>query len=37
MSDPYEFIKNHYPLDEKWTLLSDPPTFETFLDLTPPR
>ena len=31
LADPTLFIKNHYPLDEQWTLLKDVPTTATFV------
>ena len=31
LADPALFVKNHYPLKTKWTLLPNPPTFEQFL------
>ena len=31
LADPRIFIKNHFPLDVKWTLLENPPTLEHFL------
>ncbi|MFH6602279.1 transglutaminase domain-containing protein [Maribacter algicola] len=31
LADPALFIKNHYPLENKWTLLPNPPTFNQFL------
>ncbi len=30
LADPGIFIKNHFPLDIKWTLLESPPTLEHF-------
>lgn len=33
LANPILFVKNHYPLDPKWTLLGDKtPTFEEFLE-----
>lgn len=31
LADPRIFVKNHFPLNIKWTLLKDPPTLEDFL------
>jgi len=32
LANPALFIKNHYPLETKWTLLAKPPSFDTFLE-----
>ena len=32
LADPSLFIKNHFPLNESWTLLSETPTFITFIE-----
>jgi len=32
LAEPSLFIKNHFPLDTKWSLMSDTPNFQTFLD-----
>lgn len=32
LADPVLFVKNHYPLKLDWTLLSQPPTFEEFIE-----
>ncbi len=32
LADPALFVKNHYPIKEKWTLLSEPPTFQEFTE-----
>ncbi len=31
LADPALFAKNHYPLEKKWTLLSNPPGFDEFI------
>ncbi|MFS4467029.1 transglutaminase domain-containing protein [Maribacter sp. 2210JD10-5] len=31
LADPELFVKNHYPLDTKWTLLKEYPTFKDFI------
>ncbi|PSG90069.1 transglutaminase domain-containing protein [Aurantibacter aestuarii] len=30
-TEPKEFVKTHYPLDKKWTLLSNPPKIDDFI------
>ena len=30
-TEPKEFVKTHYPLDKKWTLLSNPPKINDFI------
>jgi transglutaminase/protease-like cytokinesis protein 3 len=30
-TEPKEFVKTHYPLDKKWTLLSNPPRIDEFI------
>jgi transglutaminase/protease-like cytokinesis protein 3 len=30
-TEPKEFVKTHYPLDIKWTLLSNPPKIDEFI------
>ncbi len=32
LANPAIFVKNHYPLEVNWTLLSQPPTFEEFVE-----
>ena len=32
LSDPRIFVKNHYPLDAKWALLKELPSFQEFLE-----
>lgn len=32
LAQPAIFVKNHYPLDIKWTLLEQPPSFEDFVN-----
>lgn len=32
LANPAIFVKNHYPLEVNWTLLSQPPTFEQFVE-----
>lgn len=32
LAEPSLFIKNHFPLKAKWTLLAEPPTFEQFIE-----
>lgn len=32
LADPALFVKNHYPLEVHWTLLSKPPTFKQFTE-----
>ncbi len=32
LANPSLFIKNHYPLDSKWTLLNTAPTFNEFVE-----
>jgi hypothetical protein len=32
LADPVLFVRNHYPLNTTWTLLSEPPSLETFLN-----
>ena len=32
LADPLLFIKNHFPLDKNWSLLTPAPSFKTFLD-----
>jgi hypothetical protein len=32
LSDPDYFIRNHYPIDPKWTLLQENPTLTSFLN-----
>ncbi|MEM6831672.1 MAG: transglutaminase domain-containing protein [Bacteroidota bacterium] len=32
LTDPDQFIQNHYPLDRQWMLLEDPPTLTAFLN-----
>jgi hypothetical protein len=32
LTDPYLFIRNHYPLDSTWTLLDSSPTLNEFLN-----
>lgn len=32
LAEPALFAKNHYPLEEEWMLLSQPPSFNEFLD-----
>lgn len=32
LTDPSLFIRNHYPLEARWTLIDDPPTLNEFLN-----
>jgi len=32
LADPSLFVKNHYPLEKDWTLVSNNPEFQNFLD-----
>ncbi|MRI02360.1 hypothetical protein GH721_17575 [Kriegella sp. EG-1] len=32
LADPQLFIKNHYPIDQRWTLISNPPTFKKYIE-----
>jgi len=32
LAEPSLFIKNHFPLEADWTLLSEPPTFKQFIN-----